>query len=228
MKLKQVLLFGFIIMHSGAFCQTYVVDLEDRNKAVDLTNNAAAFIKEKKFSDAISSLTSAIAIDSTLHPAYLRLYEASMLSGSKSDTIITYLNKAKRIFLTDDEIRYYLGEVYRKRNELKSAIEEYSSAISCSKLTSETSGEGLSYVVPSCYFNRGTCYLKQNLVDSALLDYNDAIKLKPDYPYALLNRGICLYKKGNLAEACADWNRSLELGCLLAKEYIDKSCNKTM
>lgn len=136
-------------------------------------------------------------------------------------TTIDLLSKSKRILQEADEICSYLGEVYRMNNELKKAVEEYSSAINFSK----KNGEDFE-LVHLYYFNRGNCYLKMNMIDPALNDYSYALKLKPDYSYALLNRGICFIKKGNPADACNDWTKAFEQGNNNAKVYLDKYCKQ--
>ena len=221
MKLKKTILLSFLLIHMSGYCQNYIVSVEDRNKAIDLTNKAVESIKEKKVEDAVSSLSMAISIDSTFRPAYLRLYEACMKDNSHFDVLISNLKKAKRLFWDDDELCFYLGEVYRKKNDLSNAILEYSAAVS--KVSQK---EERSNLVPNYYFNRGVCYLKQEMIDAALLDFNSAIELKPDYTYALLNRGICAMKKGRKDEACSDWGKAFELGFSLAKEYMDRYCKK--
>jgi tetratricopeptide (TPR) repeat protein len=221
MTTKKILLFSFILMHFNAFSQRYNVSVDDRNTTIDLTNQAIQNIKENKLPDAISLLTKAISIDSTFRPSYLNLYQAFMLNKDNPTTIIFYLKKAKRIFSEDDEISFYTGEVYRKNNDIKNAFKEYKVAIKYSK----KNGEDFP-LVSSYYFNRGNCYLKMNQIDSALLDYNYTLKLKPDYSLALLNRGVCLFKKGKSSEACVDWKKSLELGCSAAKEYLEKYCKE--
>lgn len=201
--------------------QLYNVQVEDRNKTVELTNQAVNKIAENRLDEAIADLNEALKIDSTFRPTYQNLYKALMQKKDYTTTTIDLLSKAKRIFQEDDEICYYLGEVYRMNNELKKAVEEYSSAINFSK----KNGEDFE-LVHLYYFNRGNCYLKMNMIDPALNDYSYALKLKPDYSYALLNRGICFIKKGNPADACNDWTKAFEQGNNNAKVYLDKYCKQ--
>ncbi len=213
-------LFIFIILiHSNAFCQTYDVSMDDRNKTVDLTNNAINELKDNRIENGILLLKEAIKIDSTFRPSFINLYKAYLINKTFNEELIGYLKKGLRIFKEDDELHFYLGEVYKSINDYKSAFAEYDKAISFSK----KNGESFS-LVPSYYFNRGNCFLKLNDYDSAIKDYNYAIKLKPIYSSAILNRGICHYKKGNVSEACSDWTLSLELGANQSKEYIQKYC----
>src|SRR5207244_2050578 len=42
-------------------------------------------------------------------------------------------------------------------------------------------------------------------------DFNEAIRLAPDYGTAYLNRGLCHYQMGDYAAAIADYARTIEL-----------------
>lgn len=219
MKLKKLLLFGLILISYVSYCQTYSVEVEDRNKTVSLTNQAIKLMDENKIDDAVASLIQAISVDSTYHPSYLMLYKACLFDKAYSETAISYLKKGQRIFVEDDELTFYLGEIYRLNSDLENAISEYSSSINYSKIN----GEDFELVY-KYYFNRGTCYYKMDSIDSAILDYNYSLKLKPDFSPALLNCGICLFRKGNPTDACTNWTKALELGSAPAKEYIEKYC----
>jgi tetratricopeptide (TPR) repeat protein len=202
-----------------SFCQEYIVEIEDRNKAIELTNQAIDYLDINKTDDAFLLLTKAISIDSTFRSSFLFLFKVYTQNHNYSEKVVLYLKKAKRIFLEDDEISYYLGEIYRMNSEIENAIQEYSYAIKCSK----KNGEDFP-LVKSYYLSRGNCYFKLNEFDSALDDYNYSLKLNPNNPNALLNRGICLFKKGSVNDACEDWKKSVILGNSAAKSYLDKYC----
>jgi tetratricopeptide (TPR) repeat protein len=219
MMLKRILFLCFLILQLNAFSQVYNVSVDDRNKAIDLTNLAIKKIEGNKLDDAVSFLVKAISIDSIFRPPYLQLYKICLLNNDYSKTLIPYIKKGQRIFVDDDELSYYLGEIYRINADLKNALLEYNVAISYSK----TNGEDF-HLVHNYYFNRGNCYYKADLLDSAIVDYTYALKLKPDYSFAYLNRGICLYRRGKPKEACVDWQKSDALGCASAIEYLEKYC----
>lgn len=69
----------------------------------------------------------------------------------------------------------------------------------------------LIYLVASVLFSKG--YVKWYLGDlnGALLDYNRAIELKPDYAFAFNNRGCVKEYLGDLNGALLDYNRTTEL-----------------
>ena len=218
----RILIAGILIAFQvTAHGQSYKVNLEDRNTAVDLTNQANKLLDEKKADEAFALLNKAISTDSTYRNSYLCIYRAYTINRDYASTAIDNLKKAKRIYQKDDELCFYLGEVYRMQNNLIDAMNEYTAAIVFSK----KNGEDF-YLVPSYYTNRGNCYIKMEMYDSAIADYSYTLKLKPDNASALMNRGICYMKKGDTQNACADWTKSLETGNTSAAKYIDKHCEK--
>ena len=80
-----------------------------------------------------------------------------------------------------------------------------------SKLKSEYKKEDLIQLVVSAFNNRGVTKHDLGDLTGALLNYNRAIELKPDYASAFNNRGNVKYKLGNLNGALLDYNRALEL-----------------
>lgn len=54
---------------------------------------------------------------------------------------------------------------------------------------------------PKLHYNLGNAYLRRNMLDQAQLAYEEALRLKPDYAYALNNLGIVFETKGNDKQA---------------------------
>lgn len=129
----------------------------------------------------------------------------------------SYLIKAKEIFKEDDELCYYLGNIYQNENNLSKAIQEYSNAIKYSK----QNGEDFELVY-AYYQNRASCYLKQNQYTQAIEDYNYALKLNQENGATYANRGIALFKIGKRAEAIKDWRKAVELGVTSAAAYLKR------
>ena len=57
----------------------------------------------------------------------------------------------------------------------------------------------------------------KNQYDKAILDYNKAIELNPNYANSYNNRGIAYFKRGKLAKGCSDWKKACKLG--ICKAY---------
>ena len=211
----MVLLMSFSL---SAQEKTYSITAESRNKAIDLINKANVKIKERHPEEAFSLLVKATEIDSTILDAYGLMYDAAMYSKSSSNEVITLLQKGKRIYPDDDELSFYLADIYRISEKLPKAIAEYSITIRLSK--SQTTTPKL---IHSYYFNRGTCYLKVKNYDAAILDYAECLKRDPENSFTNLNMGNCYYNKKQIAKARIYWQKSAEMGNGAAKEYLSKS-----
>jgi tetratricopeptide (TPR) repeat protein len=63
--------------------------------------------------------------------------------------------------------------------------------------------------------------LKKKDVTGALIDYNKAIELKPDFADAFYNRGFCRQYMGDKDGACHDWDKSAALGKHDVKDMLN-------
>jgi tetratricopeptide (TPR) repeat protein len=61
------------------------------------------------------------------------------------------------------------------------------------------------------YNNRGVAYRLKTEYDKAIDDFNEAIKLRPNYPNALNNRAVAYRNKGDLDHALADYDQAIAL-----------------
>ena len=66
-------------------------------------------------------------------------------------------------------------------------------------------------VIASAYNDRGNAWADKGNVDKGIADFNEAIRLYPNYAAAYNNRGNAWYNKGNLDEAIADFNEAIRL-----------------
>ena len=193
------------------------IDLNDHFKAIEYNNDAIKEIKNKNNTKAISYLIKAIQLDSTLRNAYITLNNAC----SDKDTILlkSYLYKAVEIFIEDDEILYYLGNLYRKESKIDSAIIAYTKAIDYSKINGEDYP-----LVYAYYLNRGICFINIESYVKAIQDFNYGIKLNPRKPALYVNKAILLHQLGNKNQACIQWEKASKLGSTDAKSYLLKYC----
>lgn len=60
-------------------------------------------------------------------------------------------------------------------------------------------------------YSRGTGYYKLKLYDRALRDYDEALRINPNYADVFHNRGVLFYDKGDYAKALQDFTRALSL-----------------
>lgn len=61
------------------------------------------------------------------------------------------------------------------------------------------------------FVNRGSEYRRRGNFDLAIIDYNRAIELNPNYPLAYYNRGLLYFDNNNYDLAILDYSRALEL-----------------
>ena len=214
--------FLFILIDIAALSQqTYTISYEDRKLATELTKEAIKDIKNGALDDAYKKLLKSVTVDSTLHETYKRLYQVWSKTHKDPEKIIKLLNKGTRIFLEDDELDFYCGEIYDFESDYKDAIAEYTIAMKYAKINGEDF-----YLVPHYYLNRGNIYLKSKQYQLALKDYNYMLKLDSLSQSGLIDRGITLYQIREKEKACMDWEKAMEAGSEIAKTYFQKHCNK--
>lgn len=193
-------------------------DIGEANKAIELLNSANKDIENGEYASAVQKLIASIRLQSNIRETYLSLNTAC--SHTNQTAILkTYLQKAKAIFEEDDELCYYLGNIYQNENNLTKAVQEYTLAIKYSKKNGEDYD-----LVYAYYQNRASCYLKLNEFAKAIPDFNYALKLNQENGAIYANRGIAYYKTGKRTEACEDWRKAMKLGVSNASVYVKRYC----
>ncbi len=61
------------------------------------------------------------------------------------------------------------------------------------------------------YFNRGRAWSDKGQFDRAIADFDQAIRLDPEYPDAFNNRGVAYAGKGQFDRAIEDYDRAIAL-----------------
>ncbi len=72
-------------------------------------------------------------------------------------------------------------------------------------------GQQMLVQLVAAYNNRGVALRSNGEIDRAIEDYDQAIRLKPDYYIAINNRGVALMNKGELDRAIVDFDRTIQL-----------------
>src|SRR3954466_12903745 len=76
--------------------------------------------------------------------------------------------------------------------------------------------------VAEAYHNRGNANRSKNLLDLALQDYANAIRLNPALDEAVANRGIVLVMMGRYAEAIPEFTRAIDHDARNAEAMFDR------
>ncbi len=110
---------------------------------------------------------------------------------------------------------FQLAQKERENGALQQALRLFSEAIRLAPLFAEA------------YVERGNtkCMMPGPDVPSALEDYNEALKLQPGNPMALVNRGLLyLSRLNDRAKACDDWSAAAEAGDPFARQFLQQYC----
>jgi len=221
--MKQLLLlctFTILFTFPRLKAQELTVAFENYHIAQQYTERAKSSIENGNIDQAAQELQEAFRADSTFHEAFLEIYFLWWENKHYADITVSHLQRGVKIYPDDDELWFYLAEIYRSLNRIPEAIEAYSQAITYS----EINGTDFS-LVPNYYLNRGNCYYNRNQFTKAIADYTRLLEIKPGFTPALSNRGICYYFIKKTDKACADWKRAISLGDDSQKEHYEKHCH---
>jgi tetratricopeptide (TPR) repeat protein len=79
------------------------------------------------------------------------------------------------------------------------------------------------------FFNRGYEKGVKGETIASIVEYDRAIKLKPNYAYAFNNRGIALFALGKKTKAITDYNRAISLNPFYAHAFYNRGlANKAL
>jgi len=222
--MKLFLLFLLFAFQLNVICQQkkeYNVSFEASESSISFANLAIKSLSNDHARESFPFILKAIQADSTMHKSYELLYKACLLDKEYPDSILLNFYIAKRIYELDDEICFYLAELYRVKKEFNKSIPEFTKAIELSKKAEEKS-----ILVMQYYSGRAYCYLKTNSISEAIADYSIYLEQKPDDDIILTNRGVCYQKLGKKQLAIADWKKATELGNTTAKTYFKNITQK--
>lgn len=215
MRKFSLILMIALATHLMAYSQ---MDVNALNRPIELLNQANQNIEDGEYEQAVKQLLAAVRLDPNLRDIYLSLNTACSHTNQE-EILKSYLLKAKVIFQEDDEICYYLGNIYQNERNYSKAIQEYTLAIKFSKKNGEDHP-----LVYAYYQNRANCYLKTNEFAKAIPDYNYALKLNQENGAIYANRGIAYFKTGKRTEACQDWRKASKMGIASAAVYLKRYC----
>ena len=145
-----------------------------------------------------------------------KVYEAMKMETSKK---IENLKAGQKVSLEDEELAYYLAQVFQKASQTQEAVLEYTNAIEYSK-----AHDGDVQFRYFYYSGRGTVHLKSREYEKAIADFTLALEIDPESTAALINRGFCFYNSKDKEKACKDWQKATKLGNKTAENYNAQYC----
>lgn len=164
----------------------------------------------KEYPDAITNLRMAVTIcpDSGNYYSYLGM----ALSGAgKTDSAEDVMKSALKHDSTNYFVYYAQGVVYQNAKNLNDAFKSLSKAISLNPNALEA------------YIHRADVCEDQGNESSAVYDYNQIIRIKPNYGEAYYK--IALYRQKLGQDACSYFKKAADFGVDDAQPYVD-DCNK--
>ena len=187
-----------------------------------------------KVAEAIASVQLALKLQPNLAVAYKNLGNALQVQG-KLDGAIRAYNKAVEIEPEFAEAYANIGSILSKKGQLNEAITYFEQALALKpnlaavhwnlgnaliglgkkdlaiaswRKAAEYKSEQFSAVALT---NQGTNLTGQNKIDTAVVCYERAIAIKPDYILGGLNLGTLWQQQGKWDEAIAVWEKCLEI-----------------
>jgi tetratricopeptide (TPR) repeat protein len=149
------------------------------------------------------AVSTAVAVLIVLALAWAAFIQTSYWCNS--ETLWTH---ALSVTADNDVAHNNLGYLCTDRGELDKAISQFESAarIRSGKLHPH-------YNLASAFvqMNLGDALARKGRSDEAMVHYEEAIRLQPNYADAYYNRGNVLFTMGRTDEAIADWERTLEI-----------------
>ncbi len=103
----------------------------------------------------------------------------------------------------------------KERGDLSGAIKRFTYALTHGNLDDENRA--------IAYNNRGNCYADIGEKEKAMLDYNLAVTIDPNFTEAYFNRAGLLYTNGRYQEALNDYQKAVDLNPGLAQVHYNMS-----
>ena len=159
---------------------------------------ANAYLSDKKYGQAITSLNNALNINPRDSASYLNRGLAYSALGEYGNAIGDY-NRALQSDPSNAGAYLALGNVYLQQGNMAQALQEYDHSIQ------------IDPNFTAAYLNRGTIYGNQGLYAKALEDYTQAIAINPNDPLLYFNRAVIYAGIGAKEGAISDYNRVINL-----------------
>ena len=201
--MNRVLILLFVMFSSYRICiaqNTAAVENYEKGQYALILGNYEEAISH--FSAAIASMRMNPDLYTARGRAYLEL----------DDTLQGFydLNRASKLDSNLSSPYLIKGNYFFNLQDYGIALIEYNTGISIKKRDTKL------------LFNRASTYVSMGMLDSAMYDLDQVLKLKPKHFYARKNRALIRFKQGSLNGALEDFNLVLQINRNDFSAYLNK------
>lgn len=180
-------------------------------------NLADLLAKEGKTTEALSRYTEALRLKPEYAEAHSNLADLLVRQG-RTDEALSHYSEAVRLNPDLAVAQNNLGLLLTKEGKVEEAIMHFSEALRVSPKYEEaqtnlakamTSGGKIAEA--KVHYNLGIAFDGQGKLLEAVAEYNEALRIKPDYAEVHNNLGVALGKLGRFSEAVTHLSEALKL-----------------
>jgi len=177
------------------------------HKARGYNNRGFMYVKQGKFTEAISDLNLAIALKPDYPDAYNNRGRAYYQQGNFTQDVSDY-NKAIAINPNFAEAYNNRGVVYSHQGRLAQAMADYNKAIALNPNSAQE------------YNNRGNVYAKEGKYIQAMSDFDKAISTDPNFAQAYNNRAVVFYQLKEYDKAWENLRKAEKSGYAVNPKFL--------
>ncbi len=180
----------------------------DRNSYASWYGRGWALRESARYREAVQSFEQAIVIDNAPYEAWRGKSDA-LFSLKQYPEALASIDQAIQRQNQDAVLYMFRGELLLHLNRYQEAVETYTKAIDIKPH-------------PFAYNDRGLARSDSGDKQGAIADYNQAIKLNPQYANAYNNRGNARYDSGDKEGAIDDYTQAIQLNPQYADAYYNR------
>ena len=169
---------------------------------------------QQKYKEALQSFNKATTYNPTYDPAWRELGD-TLFALNRYEEARQVLSKV--ISLKPDEFIAYRGLC-----NVLGELGNYPKAIQACDQAIKINPQPLQYIL------RGDIRISMGDTSEAIKDFNEALRLQPDNPFAYRQRGVARSSEGNYQEALQDLNKAIALQPDNAYAYVDRGIVEAM